>query len=267
MAPSPPSPADELLGLPGEVALVTGGNRGIGRGIAEQLARLGAQVVIACRSEAAAAEAIAAIRAGGGAALWLEYDAARPDMADTLVAGVLERCGRLDVLVANAGMFPATRFDNASADDWDAIFAVNARAAFLLLRAGAEAMRAAGTRGRIVMISSMGSIRPAAPPRFAYNASKAAVNRLTEDAARHYARHGIRVNAVLPGPIASAPPPTGDAADEAATAMLEAVRRKIPLGQFGTPSDVAAAVAFLASPASRFITGHLLVADGGFTLG
>jgi NAD(P)-dependent dehydrogenase (short-subunit alcohol dehydrogenase family) len=174
--------------------------------------------------------------------------------------------GSRDVLVNNAGIYPATRFLDTTAEQWDTMHRVNLRSVFLCIREAVKIMQAQGRGGQIVNISSMGSVRPAAPARFAYGASKAGVNRLTEDAAAAFARDNIRVNAVLPGPIELTTPPE-PIADERGARIRETIRNKIPLGRYGAPADVAAAVIFLASPASAFITGQALLVDGGFTLG
>jgi len=253
----------ELFGLQGKTAVVTGSTRGIGRTIAGELARAGARVVVTGRRRDAAEAVANEIAATGGQALGLSLELRDEASIGALMSDAHAALGRIDILVNNAGIYPAGALADATPEHWDEVHGVNVRGAFLALRAAARLMGQDGGGGRIVNISSMGSIRPAAPIRFAYNASKAALNRLTEDAASAFAGDGIQVNAVLPGPI-----DTGrrDPFDEAATKMHAAVLRRIPLGRYGTPHDIAAAVLFLCGPASAFITGQTLVVDGGFVV-
>jgi len=253
----------ELFGLDGKTAVVTGSTRGIGRVIAGQLAKAGARVVVTGRQRAAAEAAADEIEAAGGSALGLPLELRDEGSIQALAADAAAALGRIDILVNNAGIYPAGTLADASPEHWDEVHGVNVRGAFLMLREVAARMQAEGRGGRIVNISSMGSIRPAAPIRFAYNASKAALNRLTEDAASAFAADRIQVNAVLPGPI-----DTGrrDPTDAAAAKMYEAVLRRVPLGRYGTPYDIAAATIFLCSPASSFVTGQTLVVDGGFVV-
>lgn len=254
--------AAALFSLTGETAVVTGAGRGIGRTIALEFARLGAQVVVAAR-DAAQGEAVARqISEEGGTAIFLPVSVDDEASIVALMDGTRAAFGRIDILVNNAGIFPMTRFLETSAEQFDEMQRVNTRGTFLCMREAVRTMREAQTPGRIVNISSMGSVRPAAPSRFAYNASKAAVNRMTEDAAMAFARYGIRVNAILPGPIMSDP-----AQGEANPDRFAAIAKKIPLGRQGQPEEIAATAAFLASRASGFVTGQLLLADGGFTLG
>jgi len=251
-----------MKGLKGKTAIVTGAGSGIGKVLAKRLAEDGASVVIAdIRDFDRAAAELA--KATGARTLGLQVDVAAEGDAGRMAAETMKAFGRIDILVNNAGIYPAGTLADASPEHWDEVHGVNVRGAFLMLREVAARMQAEGRGGRIVNISSMGSIRPAAPIRFAYNASKAALNRLTEDAASAFAADRIQVNAVLPGPI-----DTGrrDPTDAAAAKMYEAVLRRVPLGRYGTPYDIAAATIFLCSPASSFVTGQTLVVDGGFVV-
>jgi len=253
---------EEWFGLHGKAAVVTGAARGIGRAVALSLAGAGAQVAVAARDLATARPVVEAIEQAGGRAVALAFDLGDETSISKLMADAHAALGGLDILVNNAGVFPATRFLDTSADEWDEIHRINLRGAFLCLREAARLMKADGRGGRIINISSMGSIRPAAPQRFAYNASKAGLNRLTEDAASAFAADGILVNAILPGPIATAP-----AADAATAKLHEAVARRIPMRRRGRPEEIAAAVIFLAARSGGFVTGQCLAVDGGFTVG
>ncbi len=252
-----------LFGLAGKTAIVTGSSKGIGRVIAIELAQAGAKVVLSSRTPGGADAVAKEIADLGGEAVALSLEVRDETSVKAFVEQAHAALGRIDILVNNAGIYPAGEFLTASTEHWDTIHETNVRGLFLCLREVAARMRADGQGGRIINISSMGSIRPAAPIRFAYDASKAAVNRMTEDAASAFAADRIQVNAILPGPI-----DTGrmDRNDEAAMKMHNAVLRRVPLGRYGTPHDIAAAAIFLASPASSFITGQTLVVDGGFVV-
>lgn len=258
--------AEQAFGLAGKTALVTGSNRGIGRGIAMRLAGLGARLVIAARSPGG--EVVAQdIKAAGGEALHVPFDARDEASILAAVRKGADAFGGLDIVVNNAGVFPPTAIDQATAEELEDLHRVNVIGPYFVMREAAAVMRAGGRGGAIVNISSMGSVLPSAPSRFAYNATKAAVNRMTQDAAAAFARDRIRVNAVLPGPTDSAPEKVAALTDPAALQMREKILKKIPLRRWGTPEDMANAVAFLAGPSASFITGQLLVVDGGFTLG
>ncbi|MET0183441.1 MAG: SDR family NAD(P)-dependent oxidoreductase [Caulobacterales bacterium] len=257
------SRADELFGLSGKAAVVTGANRGIGRGIALELGRLGAKIVVASRDPVSGEAVAKEIRDEGGQAIRLPFELRDEASVKTLMESAKKEHGAIDILVNNAGIYPVTSpFLETTAEQWDNMNAVNLRGTFFCIREGARIMRENGG-GNIVNISSMGSLRPAAPTRFAYNSSKAGLNRLTQDAAAEFARDKIRVNAVLPGPISLSSAPIED---PAIAKMQELILKKIAVRRFGTPADIAAAVAFLVSPASSFITGQMILADGGFTL-
>jgi NAD(P)-dependent dehydrogenase (short-subunit alcohol dehydrogenase family) len=252
-----------LFTLEGKVAIVTGASAGIGRAMAALLAQAGASVVVAARNAAAAEEVAAAIVAEGGRAIAVALDVADEASVVRCMAQAAERLGRIDILVNNAGVFPAGAILDTSGADWDAIFHTNLRGSFLCLREAAKAMRDGGQGGRIINISSNASIRSSVPDRAAYNASKAAVNRLTADAALELAPYRILVNAVLPGPVATE---KLDAFDAAGSPLRASIAARVPLGRWGSPEEIAAAVIFLAARSGDFITGQTLVVDGGAML-
>jgi NAD(P)-dependent dehydrogenase (short-subunit alcohol dehydrogenase family) len=252
---------NNLFGIEGQVAVVTGASSGIGRDIALNLGKLGARVIVAARKASAAESVAAEVVAQGGEAVALPLEVDKEDSVLALFAQVKARFGRVDILVNNAGIFPVTPLLDTTGEEWEAIHRTNARGTFLCLREAAKIMKEVGQGGRIINISSNASIRSSVTGRFAYNASKAAVNRLTQEAAQELAPLNILVNAVLPGPVATENLATLD------EKVQEAVRRKIPMGRWGKPQEIAAAVIYFASRAGDCSVGQPLVVDGGALLG
>jgi 3-oxoacyl-[acyl-carrier protein] reductase len=242
------------------VALVTGGGRGIGRAIALRLARDGIAVAVNYRGNAeAAAETVGRIEAGGGRAVALPADVAASGEAAKLVADTVARLGRLDILVNNAGITRDNLAMRLSEDDWDAVLATNLKGAFLCAKAALRPLLKAREAGRIISISSVVG-RAGNAGQANYAAAKAGLLGLTKSLAREVASRGITVNAVAPGFIAT------DMTAALPAAAQEAALQAIPLGRLGDPEDVAEAVAFLASPAARYITGQVLSVDGGMVM-
>jgi NAD(P)-dependent dehydrogenase (short-subunit alcohol dehydrogenase family) len=251
--------------LAGQVAIVTGGARGIGQGITTRFVGDGATVYIADRDIDAArqtARELAASATSGGRAEALEVDASDREAVERAVDRVVSDTGRLDIFVANAGIGGPTPFLDTTDATWDRVMAINLRGAFIGVQTAARAMRAVGRGGRIVVTSSTNAFWMETGLA-AYNASKAGVLAMARTAAMEFAPHGITVNAVGPGLIAT--DLTRSVTDDPTNAAQ--YLRQIPIGRFGTPADVAAAVAFLVSKDAAWITGHLLVVDGGQTLG
>jgi NAD(P)-dependent dehydrogenase (short-subunit alcohol dehydrogenase family) len=247
------------------VAVVTGGARGIGRGIAARFVGDGVHVVIADRDLAAARETavkLTTAATSGGRAEAVELDVTAEGAIDAVIEGVAADVGRLDIFIANAGIGGRAPFLDLTDELWDRILGVNLRGAFFGVRAAGRAMRAFGNGGRIVVTSSTNAFWMETHLA-AYNASKAGVLAMARTAAMELAPFGITVNAVGPGLIAT--DLTRSVTDDPVNAAV--YLRQIPIGRFGTPDDVAGAVAFLASPDAAWITGHLLVVDGGQTLG
>lgn len=245
-----------------QVALVTGAGHGIGRASALRLAREGADVAVLDLSGEAAEETAALAAREGARTMALECDVADEEAVAAAVNDVLERFGRIDVLHSNAGVLIAGDAESATLDEWERTFAVNVRGAFLVSRAVLPAMRAQG-KGAIVATASTSGIA-AEPAIAAYCASKAAVIQLTRQLAVDYSRHGIRVNCVCPGWVDTGfndPILVGVSETE----LAEVIDRTVPLGRQGTPEEIAAVVAFLASDDASVVTGHALVADGGLT--
>jgi 3-oxoacyl-[acyl-carrier protein] reductase len=242
--------------LTGKVAIVTGGSRGIGRATSEALARQGAHVVLTYVSGADAARAVVeGITAAGGKAEAVQVDMADAPASERMVAEVGKRLGRLDVLVANAGISVDALLLRVKDEDLDRILAVNVKGAVACARAAVKAMMRAKT-GRIIFMSSVvGEMGNAG--QTAYAASKAALLGVARSIAREYASRNITVNAVAPGYIET--DMTSALTEEQQKAMLAGV----PLARPGSPREVAAAVAYLASDEAAYVTGQVVRVNGG----
>ena len=243
--------------LTGQTALVTGGGRGIGRAIALALAESGLEVVVNYASSAAAAEEVVElITASGGKAYALQANVAMEEDVDGLIKTVLERSGRLDVLVNNAGITRDGLLMRMKTSEWQAVIDLNLTGVFLCSRAVARPMLKQKS-GRIINITSVVGLMGNAG-QANYAAAKAGVVGLTRSTAKELASRGITVNAVAPGFIAT---------DMTKDLDADAILRDIPLGTFGTQEQVAGAVRFLATdPASAYITGQVLQVDGGMVM-
>ena len=248
-----------MLTLEGKVALVTGGSRGIGRAIALELARQGADVAVNyARNAEAATQVVAEIVSLGRRAVALPADVGDFDQAASLVATTASMLDRLDILVNNAGIARDTLLLRMQEADWDEVLRVNLKSVFNTTKAAVRSM-VRQRAGRIINISSvsglMGQVGQAN-----YSASKAGMIGLTKSMAREFAARGITVNAVAPGLIATDMTATLD------EGMREQIQALIPLGRFGVTEDIARAVAFLASDAAAYITGVVLPVDGGLSM-
>jgi glucose 1-dehydrogenase len=248
--------------LAGKTALVTGGSRGIGRGIAARLAAEGAHVVINyVGSRQAAEESLADVEHAGGRGALLQADVSSTREVAALVADAVEACGTLDILVNNAGVELHAPFWDVKEADYDKVMDVNIKGAFFAAQAFTRYLRDAGRPGRIINISSVHE--DVAFPNFAaYCASKGAMRMLTRTLAVELGALGITVNNIAPGAIAT---PINTALLNDA-AKLSALLKQIPLGRLGQPGDVAGLAAFLASDDAAYVTGATFVVDGGLSV-
>ena len=245
----------------GRAALVTGGGRGIGQAIALRLAQDGIAVAVNYRGSAeAAAETVRRIEEAGGKAIALAGNVADAAESTKLIADTVAQFGRLDILVNNAGITRDNLTMRMSEDDWDAVLTTNLKGAFLCSKAALRHLLKAREAGRIISISSVvGLLGNAGQANYA--AAKAGLIGLTKSLAKEIASRGVTVNAVAPGFIAT------DMTSGLSAEVQELAMKAIPLGSFGTPQDIAETVAFLASPAARYITGQVISVDGGMAMG
>jgi 2-deoxy-D-gluconate 3-dehydrogenase len=244
--------------LTGCAALVTGASRGLGAAMARALAERGASVALhASRSEPAELAAAIADDCGVKTACFVA-DLEHPETAETLVPAVLDRFGRLDILVNNAGIIRRGDATAYTDQDWDAVLNVNISSAFRLCRAAGRHMLATGS-GKIINIASVlsfqGGVRVPA-----YAAAKGAIAQLTKALANEWAGRGVNVNAIAPGYMRT----DNTRALSEDPVRYQQILDRIPAGRWGNPGDLAGAVVFLASPASDYVHGHVLVVDGGW---
>jgi len=246
--------------LSGQVALVTGAARGLGRAISLALADAGADVALGLRDAGTGYGLAKEIEAMGRAALPLQMDVTRLEEIAQAVDATVEHFGRVDVLVNNAGLGPENPAEDVREDDFDLTVAVNVKGTFFASQAAGRAMIRQGS-GRIVNLSSQAGF-VALPGESVYCMTKAAIAHLTKCLAVEWGPHGITVNAVAPTFIVT--PGTEPALDDPEF-KADVVERIAALHRVGEPMDVAGAVVFLASPAASLITGHTILIDGGWT--
>jgi NAD(P)-dependent dehydrogenase (short-subunit alcohol dehydrogenase family) len=251
-------PIGQLFDLTGKVAIVTGGAMGIGQGIALRLGEAGAAVVIADINLAAAEDTASQIRAAGGKATAMRADAASVADATRIVQQAVRDFGRLDILVNNAGIYPMVGALEVTEALWDKVLDINLKGLFFYTQAAAQEMVKEGHVGKIINIASIDGLHPTGN-LVHYDASKGGVVMVTRALALEFGPRHITVNAIAPGAIQT-PGAGGSAVPEE---VLQAFAARIPLRRMGMPDDIAMVALFLASSAADYMTGSVVVVDGG----
>src|SRR6185503_8835366 len=252
----------DLFDLTGKVALVTGGSRGLGLDMATGLGEAGAAVVITARREQWLTTGAAELSAKGINAMAVACDVSDPGQVDAAVKATIDRYGRLDVLVNNAGISWGEPIETMPVERWRQVFDTNATGCFLMSQAAGREMLRAGRGGSIINIASVAGVAGLAADvldAVGYSASKGAIITLTRDLAVKWAPSGIRVNAIAPGFFDTRLSHT------LLEKTLEKVERTTPMGRIGKPGELSGVAVFLASAASSYITGQVIAVDGGMT--
>jgi len=258
---------EQLFDLSNKSAIVTGGAEGIGKGIVSWLADAGASVMLTDINMDAANQTVEEISALGGKVAAVQADAGSPADAKKVVKATLDAFGRLDILVNNAGIYPASPFLNTSEELWDKVIKINLKGVFFYSQAAAQAMVNSKRGGKIINICSIDALRPTGMIAH-YNASKGGVLMLTKAMALELAPMNILVNAVAPGGIMT-PGTAGirknitDATGITSEQIIEDFLKRVPIGRSGGADDIAKVVLFLASGASDYMCGEMVVVDGG----
>jgi len=245
--------------LEDKVAIVTGGSRGIGKGIVRVFCEEGAKVVIASRSEESARKVVDEIADRGGNAIFVKTDVSAQTDTQRMADIAIKTFGRIDILCHNAGIYPTVLLENMQAHEWDEIHGVNLRGTFLAIKAVLPHM-IKQKYGRIVLTTSITGPRTGIPGQSHYAATKAGMNGLIHSAALEFAKHRITINGVEPGNILT------EGLKRLGEEHIQRMSDSIPLGRLGKPEDVAYAMLFLASDEAEWITGTTMVVDGGQVL-
>ena len=253
---------EHLFNLEGRVALVTGGNGGLGLGMALGLAEAGAHIAVAGRNTEKTATALGQIEATGVKALGLKADLSRESDIIEMVAKTIEVFGRLDILVNNAGMVVRKEPQDLTAEEWDQVLDVNLRGAFLAAKNAYPHMKRQGG-GKIINIGSMYSIFGGGGSGAPYSSSKGGMVQLSKSLAVAWAKDNIQSNAILPGWFMTEL--TSDIPVRQPE-RYDMISRRIPTGRWGEPEELKGAAVFLASPASDYVTGAVLSVDGGYSV-
>lgn len=243
-----------MFNLKEQVAIVTGRANGIGRGIVESLAKAGAKVIIADIDEENGQKVAEEVNGD-----FMELDVTDKENAQSLVNDAVEKYGRIDILAANAGIYPDVKISEMTEEDWDKVFDINLKGMFFIVKPVLEVMKE-NQYGRIVVTSSVTGPVTGYPGGAAYGASKAAVLGFIKSAAMEYAKDNVTINAVQPGVIAT------EGLKAQLSGLSEGAAEHIPMKKLGDPEDIGTTVTFFASPEAKYITGQSLIVDGGQTL-
>lgn len=260
----------DLLSLKGKTAIVTGGAIGIGFGIASRLAEAGANVVIASKSADEDNKATESLKAKGYSAIAIPTDVSNEEGVKGLIEGTVKAYGGLDILVNNAGIYPDIPLKSMTLHDFQKVIDVNLNGVFLCTKYASEQMIKQNRPGKIINVTSIDALHPSMIGLAHYDASKHGVWGFTKNIALELAPHKIYVNAVAPGGISTpgvqklqqSTMPSGTDIN----AMMEAFKKRIPMGRFGEPDDIGKVALFLASDMSSYMTGSQIVVDGGMLL-
>ncbi len=239
--------------------IVTGGSKGLGRGIAQVFAREGAKVLVVARQQDAGERTAREIVDAGGAASFFRADVSNWDDVEAMAEATVDRHGGIDILCSNAGIFPSARVEEMTQVEWDTVNSVNLKGTFFAVKACLPELKKK-EEGRILLTSSITGPITGYPGWAHYGATKAGMLGFMRTAAIEFARYNITINAVMPGNIMT------EGLDDIGEDYLRRMEQSIPLGKLGDPEDVAYAVLFLASHEAKYITGQTLVVDGGQTL-
>jgi 3-oxoacyl-[acyl-carrier protein] reductase len=239
--------------------IVTGGSKGLGRGIARVFAGEGAKVLVVSRQQEAGEQTVGEIVAAGGTASFFSADVSSWDDVEAMVKAAVDRHGGVDVLCSNAGIFPSARVEEMTSEEWDTVNSVNLKGTFFAVKACLPQIKKS-SQGRILLTSSITGPITGYPGWAHYGATKAGMLGFMRTAAIEFAVDNITINAVMPGNIMT------EGLDDIGEDYLRRMEQSIPLGRLGKPEDVAHAMLFLASHEANYITGQTLVVDGGQTL-
>ena len=239
--------------------IVTGGSKGIGRGIAQAFAREGAKVLLAARQADAGILAAQEIADAGGQASFFQADVSNSDDVEAMVKAAVDRHGGIDILCSNAGIFPSASLEEMSEDEWDKVNSVNLKGSFLAVKACLPELKKSD-QGRVILTSSITGPITGYPGWSHYGATKAGQLGFMRTAAIELAKHNITINAIMPGNIMT------EGLDDVGEDYLRTMEKSIPMGKLGDLDDIAYAMIFFASHEAKYITGQTLVIDGGQTL-
>jgi 3-oxoacyl-[acyl-carrier protein] reductase len=239
--------------------VVTGGSKGLGRGIARVFADEGAKVLVVAREQEAGARAAREIVDAGGTASFCSADVSNWDQVEAMVQTATDLHGGVDILCSNAGIFPSARVEEMTLEEWDTVNSVNLKGMFMAVKACLPEIKKS-SQGRILLTSSITGPITGYPGWAHYGATKAGMLGFMRTAAIEFARDNITINAVMPGNVMT------EGLDDIGEDYLRRMEQSIPLGKLGEPEDIAYAMLFLASHEAKYITGQTLVVDGGQTL-